>query len=106
MFDIDDRNKVTLTKGDLASFDCTITNKAGEVRVPEEGDVLIFSIDGTDFSKAATITDNKYVFTIDGTDLADVDEGVYFYRVVLNNDYTVIQECFFDLLGGGNENEG
>lgn len=106
MFEIDDRNKVILTKGDLASFDCTITDSSGEVRVPEEGDSLVFSLDGTDFSKTATITDNKYVFTINGTDLADVNEGVYFYRVVLNNKYTVIQECFFDLLSGGNENEG
>ena len=50
MFSIGNRNNITLTKGDLASFDCLITDMDNKVRVPVEGDELVFSIDGTDFS--------------------------------------------------------
>ena len=103
MFQIDERQKITLTKGDLASFDCTITNKAGEVRVPEQGDTLKFSIDGTDFEKTAVIEDGRYVFTINSSDTEDLDGGVYYYRVVLNSQFTIIQDCFFELLGDGKE---
>ena len=105
MFSIDNRNKITLTKGDLASFDCLITDMDNKVRVPVEGDELVFSIDGTDFSKTATIDNNEYVFTFNSNDTKELEAGVYYYRVVLNSQFTIIQDCFIELLGDGEEEE-
>lgn len=105
MFSIDENNKITLTKGDLASFNCIIANDDGEVREPQQNDVLTFSIDGTEFSKNATIDENKFVFVFNSNDTKDLAEGVYFYRVILNSQFTLIQECFLDLLGDGEVEE-
>ena len=107
MFSIDENNKVKLTIGDTASFICTIVDNDNNRRVPQDGDSLKMYIDGTDFEIEAVINNDNYNFIIAGSDTLDLEPGVYMYRVVLNNDYTIIQDCFIDLLTGKeDENEG
>ena len=104
MFSIDERNKITLTKGDTASFTLTIVDDDGKERELKEGDVLTFSIDNTEFSKEASDS----VFTFVGSDTEDLEQGVYMYRIVLNTEgqnFTIFQDEFFELLGDGSQSE-
>ena len=108
MFEIDSRNRVTLTRGDTAAFSCTIVNNDNELRTPQEGDVLTLSIDGLEFEKRAVVDDGQFVFIITGSNTLDLNPGVYTYRVVLTNNsnqWTIIEECFFELLGNGGEED-
>lgn len=104
MFSIDERNKIKLTIGDTASFTLLIEDDDGNIRVPEEGDVFTFSIDDTDFSTEAVDS----TFIIYGNDTKDLEAGVYTYRIVLTTkgqDFTIFQDEFIELLGGGDESE-
>lgn len=105
MFSIDENNKIKLTIGDTASFNCTIVDNEEKTVPPVEGDSLVMYIDSTDFEKEADITNNEFVFTITGDDMTGINTGVYMYRVVLNDVHTIIQDCFIDLLQGLQEEE-
>ena len=105
MFSIDERNKITLTIGDTATFNCSIEDLDGEMIEPQEGDKLTFSIDDTDFEIVAE-NNTVFVFTIGHEDTLGLEPGVYNYRVVLElNDapYTIFQDEFIELLGGKDE---
>lgn len=109
MFYITDYNKISLTKGDTASFNCVITDIEGKARKPLVNDVLTLSIDDTDFEVTATNNIDYYTFSIGSADTEDVKEGVYTYRVILETGegerYTIFQDCLFDLLGDKPEGE-
>ena len=104
MFSIDENNKIKLTIGDTASFVCTVVDNDGNKRIPETDDDLTFSIDDIDFEKAADIENDDYWFNFSGSDTLSLTAGTYLYRVVLNTadnaQYTIIQDCFIDLLDG------
>ena len=108
MFEISSYNRITLTIDDTASFNCEIVDLEGKVRTPVAGDVLTFYIDDTDFEKIAT-NGTSYTFSFSGTDFEGIDAGVYSYRIVLttadNEQYTIFQDCFIDLLSGISEEE-
>lgn len=103
MFEITPYNKISLTKGDTAAFNCEIVDLDGKERTPQEGDVLTLSLDDTDFSIVAS-NNAQYLFSISGADTANLEEGVYLYRVVLDTAdggrYTIFQNNIFDLLVG------
>lgn len=104
MFLIDERNKIYLTKGDTASFTLLLEDGEGNARVPEDGDVFTFSIDDTDFSIEAVDS----TFIIYGNDTKDLEAGVYTYRVVVTTkgqNFTIFQDKFIEILGGGDESE-
>lgn len=104
MFEINERNKIFLTLGDTASLYLQVYDKAGNQREPEEGDVVTFSIDDTEYSVEASQTnDGRYVFNLL---VNDIDAGVYSYRIVLVNvtsRYTIFEDEFIELLGEGEE---
>lgn len=106
MFSISERNKITLTKGDTATLTLTIEDDDGNIRVPEEGDVVTFYIDDLDFAIRAESTAEGYVFNFEPVDTSLLTDGTYFYRIVLeigNEVYTIFQDEFIDLLGGVTE---
>lgn len=106
MFSIDERNKIILTKGDTASLTLTIEDDDGNVRVPEQDDVVTLYIDDLDFAIRAESTEEGYVFDFEPVDTSLLTEGTYFYRIVLetgNEVYTIFQNEFIDLLGGVTE---
>ena len=101
MFEITPYDKIILTLGDTASFNCEIVDLDGKERKPIGGDVLTFYIDDIDFEKVAT-NGATYTFNFSGADFDGIEAGVYTYRIVLTTageeQYTIFQDCFIDLL--------
>ena len=101
MFEITPYDKILLTLGDTASFNCELVDLDGKERTPQDGDVLTFYIDDIDFEKVAT-NGSTYTFNFSGADFEGIEAGVYTYRIVLttadDEQYTIFQDCFIDLL--------
>lgn len=105
MFLITNYNKIYLSQGDTASFIVSIVDLDGEKYVPAEEDELRFLVyDSTDtfIDKSAELNEGVFVVSLDATDTAEMEVGLYTYEVRLISDgaqYTVVVPSIFELAG-------
>lgn len=99
------RNDISITRGDSAIFDITITDKQKNIYTPGEGDEIIFTVKENTRSNAIVfqkLVENNQVI-INPSDTEDLRYGKYVYDVQLKTADgwvdTVITPHIFNVLG-------
>lgn len=103
MFQINKKtNKISLTKGDNASFKVSVVEANGQIRHLFDDDIITLTVRKTaDSDIAFTKTADKGVINIVPADTKSLTAGTYVYDIQLTtfggNIYTVIPISYFEI---------
>lgn len=99
MFRIDDSNVITLTRGDTCAFDVEIKTDKGETYIPQEGDVVTFTVKKDTKTADIIIQKTGSTIVLNPTDTRSLKYGSYLYDVTLTTAseavYTIITPTEF-----------
>lgn len=94
MFRIDDSNVITLTRGDTCAFDVEIKTDKGETYIPQEGDVITFTVKKDTKTADIIIQKTGSTIVLNPTDTRSLKYGSYLYDVTL----TTISEAVYTII--------
>lgn len=101
MFRIDDSNVITLTRGDTCAFDVEIKTDTGETYIPQDGDVVTFTVKKDTKTADVIIQKTGSTIVLNPTDTRSLKYGSYLYDVTLTTGsgavYTIITPTEFVL---------
>lgn len=101
MFRIDDSNVITLTRGDTCAFDVEIKTDTGETYIPQEGDVITWTVKKDTKTADVIIQKTGSTIVLNPTDTRSLKYGSYLYDVTLTTEsgavYTIITPTEFIL---------
>ena len=98
MWSINDKNEITLTRGDTPTFTLNLTNPDGTPYEPVTGDEIIFVIKKTATSQETWATIEVPTSTMElvfeQSTTRALEFGKYFYEISLNNDINDYHDTF------------
>lgn len=74
---------ITITRGDTASFEITITDASGDEYTPVAGDVVTFTVKKSTKTEEALIQKTGTSIALEHDDTAELKYGTYVYDVQL-----------------------
>ena len=99
MFRIDDENVITLTRGDTCAFDVEIKTDSGATYIPQEGDVVTFTVKKDTKTSDIIIQKTGSTVVLNPADTHSLKYGSYLYDVTLTTSsqavYTIITPTEF-----------
>ena len=99
MFRIDPNNVITLTRGDTCAFDVEIKTDTGETYIPQEGDIIAFTLKKDTKTADVIIQKTGSTIVLNPTDTRSLKYGSYLYDVTLTTEsgavYTIITPTEF-----------
>lgn len=94
MFRIDDTNVITLTRGDTCAFDVEIKTDSGETYIPQEGDVVTFTMKKDTKTLDIIIQKTGSTVVINPADTRSLKYGSYLYDVTL----TTVSQAVYTII--------
>ena len=85
MFRIDDSNVITLTRGDTCAFDVEIKTDSGATYIPQEGDVVTFTVKKDTKTADVIIQKTGSTIVLNPADTRSLKYGSYLYDVTHDN---------------------
>lgn len=94
MFRIDDSNVITLTRGDTCAFDVEIKTDSGATYIPQEGDVVTFTVKKDTKTADIIIQKTGSTIVLNPADTRSLKYGSYLYDVTL----TTVSEAVYTII--------
>lgn len=87
MFKVTEKGRMILTRGDTATFSIDLYNEDGTPYVPEEGDLVLFSLKKNLYDADFILQKEGLLITIQSEDTRELELDTYYYdiKVIFEN---------------------